>query len=1108
MGKYKFIYNPITKQLDLVNNDSSGGGSTTGQTAGVVIVDKVDTYSLLPAANGNTGNCYLVLNDQGTAWLPGSFGGTFYAKGVYYSNGSIWTLMSSVPYQATQLETDAGTVDNVFVTPLKLANYSGFDNLQTQIDNNLINANWAKSTGVISGGTLSINTLDNTKFDISNGYGYIVDIYTNPNPSATLLYQPSWVSRTGITVTNLATSTVSFVFIDKNNNIIQKTTNPTEEDLRDYIYIGQLGHSNLTNINTAIPQPSVAQSAMDQLRDLWTEIKYINDGNLISANGANLSINKTNGFLTGLGVNFENNIKIPNKKNFPEQILATIRRRTRTGGSGTNTTLDVVNYDGGLLNGVPTAISGTKAQNQRVYILPSGNLIVQYGQVLYNSLTEAIQGIETEIFVEFENVKTGQLITIISVVSNCSDLTDSNKARIKNLGKFGQVNVGAGASSVSTLQQTYTNSTTPEITTDNIRGPVSLKIGSGSDLNKLIEFLNTTGGTVSYITGQGNGLFNNVTGDTFVKIGGTNTQFLKADGSIDSNSYLTVNNPAYTGALTTGTLSYSDTGILASLHSVTVGYNQLVVQNTDTGTSSSANFIVSNNLGTATTFYGEFGINSSTFTGASSFNLPNAVYLSAISGDLVLGTKSSNNIRFVVNDATTNVLQLSTTTATLGLGTLVGTNTTQNVFNTVATTVNAFQAATTLSIGATTGTMTLRNSTIVGSGASLTLFNTTTTTMTFAGATTTLTIGGTPTTAITHNYSTNATANTITKTINFGTGGVSGSITNINIGSSVAGSIGNLSLNSSTINLSKFTSNGFVRISGGTGAVFIDTNTYLTSSDLNNYLNLTGGTLTGTLNSTSNISLNTSVTTGQTTFLTISNNNLDSLSFRYVNDAVSNILANTWQLRIGGISARRFALTYYDTFEFLSTTGSTISNSSVRIPLTTSSTNSTTGALVVSGGLGVAGALNLGTQLSEINGGTNQTTYTTGDILFASTGNTLSKRAIGTTGQVLTVSAGVPVWSTPSLVTILTANAVITEAGSNWSSNQNYVQTITLTGAAIGDTVIVQADDSVYNAILTAVVAYNILAWVSAANTVKVWSRSSGFINVPAGAKYYIKIVK
>ena len=55
--------------------------------------------------------------------------------------------------------------------------------------------------------------------------------------------------------------------------------------------------------------------------------------------------------------------------------------------------------------------------------------------------------------------------------------------------------------------------------------------------------------------------------------------------------------------------------------------------------------------------------------------------------------------------------------------------------------------------------------------------------------------------------------------------------------------------------------------------------------------------------------------------------------------------------------------------------------------------------------------------LGETRGGTNTTTYTTGDILYASGTNTLAKRAVGTSGQILTVSGGVPTWATASGVT-------------------------------------------------------------------------------------------
>ena len=68
------------------------------------------------------------------------------------------------------------------------------------------------------------------------------------------------------------------------------------------------------------------------------------------------------------------------------------------------------------------------------------------------------------------------------------------------------------------------------------------------------------------------------------------------------------------------------------------------------------------------------------------------------------------------------------------------------------------------------------------------------------------------------------------------------------------------------------------------------------------------------------------------------------------------------------------------------------------------------------------------TVLPESKGGTNQSTYTTGDLLYASAANTLSKLPIGSANKVLTVIAGVPSWQTPSAavaalaVTTKTAN--------------------------------------------------------------------------------------
>ena len=90
---------------------------------------------------------------------------------------------------------------------------------------------------------------------------------------------------------------------------------------------------------------------------------------------------------------------------------------------------------------------------------------------------------------------------------------------------------------------------------------------------------------------------------------------------------------------------------------------------------------------------------------------------------------SNGDLDFYAEDsagtAATQVGQWNRTNLKDYTGTLVGTQTTQNVFNATATTVNAFGAATALTIGATSGTTTVRNNlTVTGN---LTVNGTTTT---------------------------------------------------------------------------------------------------------------------------------------------------------------------------------------------------------------------------------------------------------------------------------------------------------------------------------------------------------------------------------------------
>lgn len=90
-----------------ISQKRSGGGSTPIEVA---------NYSALPTVGTAPGTTYIVLESQGTWWLPLSAGGTYYPKGYYYDATTEY-IYSETPYQATQVEVDAGTNDDKFLTP-------------------------------------------------------------------------------------------------------------------------------------------------------------------------------------------------------------------------------------------------------------------------------------------------------------------------------------------------------------------------------------------------------------------------------------------------------------------------------------------------------------------------------------------------------------------------------------------------------------------------------------------------------------------------------------------------------------------------------------------------------------------------------------------------------------------------------------------------------------------------------------------------------------------------------------------------------------------------------------------------------------------------------
>jgi hypothetical protein len=156
-----------------------------------------------------------------------------------------------------------------------------------------------------------------------------------------------------------------------------------------------------------------------------------------------------------------------------------------------------------------------------------------------------------------------------------------------------------------------------------------------------------------------------------------------------------------------------------------------------------------------------------------------------------------------------------------------------------------------------------------------------------------------------------------------------------------------------------------------------------------------------------------------------SSNTTEYLTFaRQTTGTINTLYTASTQVKFNPSTGIFIAPTFSGSLAASNLTGTTLPSSIVTSSLTTVGTIAT-------------GVWN-GTTIATGYGGTGLTTYTTGDILYASATNTLSKLAIGTNGYHLTVTSGSPVWKPPYVRTSFTATAGQTSFTATY--NVGYVQ--------------------------------------------------------------------
>lgn len=302
-----------------------------------------------------------------------------------------------------------------------------------------------ESTGLLGGGTLSINAGDNTKFDVSQAVIGQTDYTTNPaSPTrAVVVYGPS----TANSVPNLAIIATWVGLQMPAGTLVTQSTKFTDTQLRTIIQLGAV-ISNGTNLIAVNNLPNVMRAGINQIGDLMTAIGPINNGNLIGPNGANLQINKASGVVFKQGANFALNQNDPHNLPLAALTAANFNYRTSTGvQAATTNAINVTQYESPL--GTLATVPNNRFTVQRVYVFTSNLIRIQYGQTVYQTMAEAEAAIATQSFATESNIaENGVLLAFLIVEKSATALNNAAQAKFIPADKFGGV-VGSGGTSIT-----------------------------------------------------------------------------------------------------------------------------------------------------------------------------------------------------------------------------------------------------------------------------------------------------------------------------------------------------------------------------------------------------------------------------------------------------------------------------------------------------------------------------------------------------------------------------------------------------------------------------------------------------------------------------------
>jgi hypothetical protein len=530
--------------------------------------------------------------------------------------------------------------------------------------NNVTRLRWLEGnmyTGLLHGGNITA-TNGGTTFNISKGSGIIVNLNASltddPYPTTKLI---EWSDFTGQTLTYRTTHIQTFIGINDDGEIHQQTGAFNDGQYNSIITLGTVIHQNLSTVNASITYPNVAYGYKQRTYDFFKAFGALKLSGLDMVPTGSLGLNVGSGTAWADGRNYQNDPNNPSYIIDPGTAVSKIFRYYQVSGTtfvqDTNngagyTTIDPTKY---VNNGVLESVGGDYTI-QRVFWYPNSatkGIVVYYGNDTYGTIREAIDNISIERFIEIENTKQNAIYLGSIIIAGNGDFTNTNKYSLVPAGLFRNVGGNGGGGSIPTSRLADLSDVDILSTQDNdllVYNVDTLKWESKKSLEgdyTITGSLNVSGSVSGSFTGDGSGLTNlsNITGS----IG--QVAILDSDKTVTSSWFTYVNNQTFGLGTNAYTLDDPERLMVDNYNSINIAtfqtsqdetYAQVNVKNFGSGSASSADFVIWNDVTTEELNYVDLGLNSSNYTDGF-LGYENDGYLYSHANDLYVGSYSTGS---------------------------------------------------------------------------------------------------------------------------------------------------------------------------------------------------------------------------------------------------------------------------------------------------------------------------------------------------------------------------------------------------------------------------------------------------------------------------------